>query len=45
VGGDDYRIDLLVTTIATAAASSPSGRDRLHAARPERWNDYGIGLL
>ncbi len=46
VKGDDYRMDLPITTIATAGARFPGQADAA-AAQPawERWNDYGIGLL
>ncbi len=46
VNGDDYRIDLPITTVASTSARLPAA-----AAAPspqplwERWNDYGIGLL
>ncbi|HUU33083.1 MAG TPA: multiheme c-type cytochrome, partial [Vicinamibacterales bacterium] len=46
VKGDDYRMDLPVTTLAVATQSLPGSTS---AATPqplwERWNDYGIGLL
>lgn len=46
VKGDDYRMDLPITTIATAGARFPGQADAA-TAQPawERWNDYGIGLL
>lgn len=46
VKGDNYVIDLPITTIATAAARLP-GVPGPPPAQPawERWNDYGIGLL
>lgn len=44
VMGDPYRMDLPVTTIATASATLPGGATPAQPAW-ERWNDYGIGLL
>ena len=45
--GEDYRIDLPVTTIASGAQTLPSPAGAAAPAPPawERWNDYGIGLL
>jgi Cytochrome c554 and c-prime len=48
VKGPAYRMDLPVTTIATATARVPDTRRTSGGpAQPawERWNDYGIGLL
>jgi len=47
VKGDDYRIDLPITTIASASRRLPGVPDSGAGAQPlwERWNDYGIGLL
>jgi len=44
--GDDYRIDLPVTTISADTQALPGGGAPA-SAQPvwERWNDYGIGLL
>ena len=44
--GDDYRMDLPVTTISSDAQTLPGG-GAAPSAQPvwERWNDYGIGLL
>ncbi len=48
VKGDNYRIDLPVTTIASGTRVLPGdGTSAAAPAQPawERWNDYGIGLL
>ncbi len=46
--GDNYRMDLPVTTIASGTRVLPeAGTPSAASAQPawERWNDYGIGLL
>ncbi|MEZ5292605.1 MAG: multiheme c-type cytochrome [Vicinamibacterales bacterium] len=45
VNGPEYRIDLPITTIATAVARLPGAGAAPAQPVWERWNDYGIGLL